>query len=99
MGRIHDHCVMTGIGRLCAGQNGRHACKKRMTDIDRVLGNVKIADGCAFEVVVEHEVVLPTAAENCDAVTDVDEGVVSSRATHYLEVGHIGRRASTDEVY
>src|ERR1700744_497120 len=70
-----------------------------MTDIDRVPGNVKIADRRAFEVVVEHEIVLSAAAENRDAVTNVDEGVVSSRATHCLEIGRLGRRAGTNDVY
>src|SRR5271170_3767149 len=70
-----------------------------MTDINRVIVDVEVINCCAAEAGIEHESVLPAAAENRHTIADVVEGVALRRAAHHLEFRHVRRRISTLNSY
>src|ERR1700753_3821410 len=65
-----------------AGQDLAHIRKQLAAKIDRVLIDVEIGNRGTAKVVIEHERIVATAAENLHATTDIDERVVSGRSLH-----------------
>src|SRR6478735_3768657 len=69
-----------GAGIMRGRQNFGDAAEQVVIDLDRVVGDVKIANGRGSKAGIEHEIVVSSAAKDRHAVANVVEGLISGRA-------------------